>query len=228
MSIFNVSTGKCMIAGGVLAAMALPFLLPAGAVAAAGGAIAAGIGAVGGAIAAGAGAVGAAIAAGAGIVAAGVGAAASAIAGLGAGAAAAMAAIGGVKLIGGITIALVLKWGGAIFAIAMIADAAAENGRAEGIKEGYEKASKEYAAKLRKQAKVFFTQIAELQEDIVSMRLQRDEAQDLAIRAFRLTGEFEGCISGLKEKEQEIDADTAGYYMQLKKFIDEHAYTKTA
>lgn len=91
------------IVGGIVAAVAAPFVLPAAAVTAVGGAVAAGVGAV----TAGAAAVG------------------GAIAGLGASALAAASAIG-----------------------AML-----EDERTKGEKDGYRKASREFEAKLRSQAK---------------------------------------------------------------------------
>lgn len=189
------------IVGGIVRAVAAPFVLPAATVAAIGGAVTAGVGAV----TAGAAAVGGAVAAGAGAIAAGA------------------AAIGAKTLIGGITIANVLTWGGGLFAVAAISGSMADDARTEGIKEGYGKASREYEEKLRSQAKEFFTQIATLKEQIESYRLQRDQARALARRAFTLLGKFEICITETREQGRSVTDETLGYYKQLKDFTDKAA-----
>ena len=241
------------IVGGIVATVAAPFVLPAATVAAVGSAVAAGVGAVatgaaavGGAVAAGAGAVatgaaavgttiaagaatvGGAIAAGAGAVAAGAAAAGAAVASLGTAALAAASAIGATTLIGGITIGSVLTWGGGLFLVAAISAAIADEARNNGVREGYEKASREYEAKLRKQAKEFFNQIAMLKSEIESLRIERDKAQELTKRAFTLLGKFEGCINATKEKGQDVEPETAGYYMQLKDYTDKCPLEKVA
>lgn len=91
------------------------------------------------------------------------------------------------------------------------------------MKEGYSKASREYEAKLRNQAKEFFTQIAALKEQIEGYRLQRDKAQELAKKAFTLLGKFEGCISAMKEQGRSVTDETLGYYKQLSDFTDKAA-----
>ena len=223
------------ILGGIVTAVAAPFVLPAATVAAIGGAVTAGVGAVtagaaavGGAVATGAAAVGSAVAAGAGAVAAGAAAAGAAVAGLGASALAAASAIGATTLIGGITVANVLAWGGGLFVVAAISASMADEARTEGVKEGYSKASREYEAKLRAQAKEFLKQVAALKEEIESMRLQRDKAQALAKQAFTLLGKFEGCINATKEKGGNVEAETAGYYTQLKNFTEKSGLAKAA
>ncbi len=189
------------IVGGIAAAVAAPFVLPAATVAGIGAAV-----------------TGAAAAVGAGAAAVG-----TAVAGLGASALAAASAIGATTLIGGITIAAVAKVGAGLFAIALISDIAADNARTEGIKEGYGKASREYEKKLRDQAKEFFNQIAALKEEIEQYKLQRDKAQKLALQANKLLGKFEICISQTKEQGREVEDETAGMYIQLKDFIEKRA-----
>ena len=191
-----------------------------------GGAIAAGAStvattavAVGGAVAAGAGAVATGAAAVGGAIATG----AAAVGALGASALAAASAIGATTLIGGITISSVLAWGGGLFVIGGLTVGAIESAKTEGRKEGYSKASREYEAKLRNQAKEFFTQIAALKEQIESYRLQRDKAQELEKKAFTLLGKFEGCISAMKEQGRSVTDETLGYYKQLSDFTDKAA-----
>ncbi|MBQ6971637.1 MAG: hypothetical protein IJP86_04695 [Synergistaceae bacterium] len=178
---------------------------------------------IGGAIAAAGTTVATTAAAVGGAVAAGAAAAGAAVAGLGASALAAASAIGGTVLIGGITVANVVAWGGGLFVAAGITGAMLDNERTEGIKEGYSKASREYEAKLRSQAKDFFTQIATLKSEIESYRLQRDQAKALAKKAFTLLGRFEGCISAMKEEGRTATDETLGYYKQLKDFTDKAA-----
>lgn len=204
------------IVGGLVTAVAAPFILPAAAVTAVGSAVAAGVGAV----TAGAAAVGGAVATGAAAIGGAAAAAGTAIAGLGASALAAASAIGATTLIGGITVSSVLAWGGGLFVVAAISGAMADEARTEGVKEGYSKASREYEAKLRNQAKEFFTQIAALKEQIEGYRLQRDKAQELAKKAFTLLGKFEGCISAMKEQGRQVTDETLGYYKQLSDFTD--------
>ena len=218
------------IVGGLVTAVAAPFILPAAAVTAVGSAVAAGVGAVatgaaavGGAVATGAAAVGGAVATGAAAVGGAVAAAGTAIAGLSASALAAASAIGATTLIGGITVSSVLAWGGGLFVVAAISGAMADEARTEGVKEGYAKASREYEAKLRKQAKEFFEQIAALKEEIEGYKLQRDKAQKLAKKAFTLLGKFEGCISAMKEQGRSVTDETLGYYKQLSDFTDKAA-----
>ena len=167
--------------------------------------------------------IGGAIAASATTVATTVAASAAAIGAFGASALAAASAIGATTLIGGITIGSVLAWGGGLFAVAAISGAMAEDARNEGIKEGYGKASRAYEAKLRDQAKEFFTQIAALKKEIESYRLQRDQARALARRAFTLLGKFEICISETREQGRDVTDETLGYYKQLKDFTDKAA-----
>ncbi len=200
------------IVGGVVAAVAAPFVLPAAAVTAVGAAVTGAAAAVGGAVATGAAAIGA-----------GAAAVGTAVAGLGASALAAASAIGATTLIGGITIAAVTKVGAGLFAIALISDISAENAKNEGIKEGYGKASREYEKKLRDQAKEFFNQVAALKAEIEQLKLQRDEAQKLARRALKLLGNFEICISETREQGREVEAETAGMYIQLKEFTEKAA-----
>lgn len=196
------------IVGGLVTAVAAPFILPAAAVTAVGSAVAAGVGAV----TAGAAAVGGAVATGA-----------AAVGALGASALAAASAIGATTLIGGITISSVLAWGGGLFIIGGLTAGAIESAKTEGRKEGYTEASREYEAKLRNQAKEFFTQIAALKEQIEGYRLQRDKAQELAKKAFTLLGKFEGCISAMKEQGRSVTDETLGYYKQLSDFTDKAA-----
>lgn len=186
------------IVGGIAAAVAAPFVLPAATVAGIGAAVT-------GAVGAGAAAVG------------------TAVAGLGASALAAASAIGATTLIGGITIAAVTKVGAGLFAIALISDIAADNARTEGIKEGSGKVSREYEKKLRDQAKEFFNQIAALKEEIEQYKLQRDKAQKLALQANKLLGKFEICISQTKEQGREVEDETAGMYIQLRDFTKKRA-----
>lgn len=200
------------IVGGIAAAVAAPFVLPAATVAGIGAAVTGAAAAVGGAVATGAAAVGA-----------GAAAVGTAVAGLGASALAAASAIGATTLIGGITIAAVAKVGAGLFAIALISDIAADNARTEGIKEGYGKASREYEKKLRDQAKEFFNQIAALKEEIEQYKLQRDKAQKLALQANKLLGKFEICISQTKEQGREVEDETAGMYIQLRDFTKKRA-----
>ncbi len=167
---------------------------------------------IGGAIASSAAAVGGAIATGA-----------AAVGALGASALATASAIGATTLIGGITISSVLAWGGGLFIIGGLTAGAIESAKTEGVKEGYSKASREYEAKLRNQAKEFFTQIAALKEQIEGYRLQRDKAQELAKKAFTLLGKFEGCISAMKEQGRSVTDETLGYYKQLSDFTDKAA-----
>lgn len=166
------------IVGGVVAAVAAPFVLPAAAVTAVGAAVTG---------------------------------------------AAAASAIGATTLIGGITIAAVTKVGAGLFAIALISDISAENAYTEGFKEGSGKASREYEKKLRDQAKEFFNQVAALKAEIEQLKLQRDEAQKLARRALKLLGNFEICISETREQGREVEAETAGMYIQLKEFTEKAA-----
>ena len=64
-----------------------------------------------------------------------------------------------------------------------------EDAKTEGVKEGYEKASREYEAKLRAQAQEFKTQLTKLAEEIEKLRRERDEARTFAWRLFgRLFG----------------------------------------
>lgn len=116
-----------------------------------------------------------------------------------------------------------LAWGGGLFVAAGITGAILDNERTEGVKEGYSKASREYEAKLRNQAKEFFTQIAALKSEIESYRLQRDQAQALAKKAFTLLGKFEGCISAMKEQGRSPEDETLGYYKQLSDFTEKAA-----
>ena len=83
-----------------------------------------------------------------------------------------------------------------------------EAAQAEGIKEGYEKASREYAAKLSAQAQEFMTQLAELTEKIERLRRERDEARTLAQRALSLFSSFFGSnpAKNLDREEQAIIA----------------------
>ena len=121
------------------------------------------------------------------------------------------------------------KWivGGIVAVVAAVgafaAKAMADEARTEGVKEGYSKASREYEAKLRNQAKEFFTQIAALKSEIESYRLQRDQAQALAKKAFTLLGKFEGCISAMKEQGRSPEDETLGYYKQLSDFTEKAA-----
>ena len=200
------------IVGGIVAAVAAPFVLPAAAVTAVGGAVAAGVGAV---------------TAGAAAVAAGAATVGGAIAGLGASALAAASAIGATTLIGGVTIGSVLAWGGGLFVLAGITGAMLDDAKTEGEKDGYRKASREFEAKLRSQAKEFFTQIARLEDEIKSLRLQRDKAQALVKEAFTLLGNFEGCIKKTREEGREVQDETLGYYKQLKDYTDQ-ALSKAA
>ncbi len=96
------------------------------------------------------------------------------------------------------------------------------------MKEGYEKASREYEAKLRKQAEAFRNQIEALKEDIESLKHQRDKAIKLAEEAGKLLGEFEGCIGGLKKQGITPDDKTMKNYKYLSDFIQQLKDAKAA
>jgi len=155
------------------------------------------VAAIGGAVTAGAAAVGGAVAAGAGAVAAGAAAAGSA-------------------LIGGITVASLVKGVGLILLGVMLNESDAADRETKAYKRGYENASKEYEAKLRRQADVFLNLLAQAEKNNAEYKLRAETAENIAWQAIELTKEFEGCINGLKAKRRQIDAETAGYYQHLK------------
>lgn len=132
-------------------------------------------------------------------------------------------AVAGTVLVGSITVAQVVGWGSALFAACGVVGSMLDDAKAEGEREGRINASREYEAKLRAQAKEFFTQIAKLKDEIGSLRLQRDKAQELARNACRLLGKFESCISVMKSRGYDPNDETLGYYEQLKKFTDQAA-----
>ena len=106
---------------------------------------------------------------------------------------------------------------GVIWALEKISAPIAERARAEGVKEGYSKASNEYEGKLRSQAEEFLKQITALKDDVNSLKNQRDRAQKIAKKAFTLLGEFEGCISATQEQGHDVNDETREYYELLKK-----------
>ena len=78
----------------------------------------------------------------------------------------------------------------------------------EGIKEGYENASREYAAKLSAQAQDFMNKLQKLKEEIESLRRERDKARTLARRALSLFSSFIGSnpAKNLDREEQALIA----------------------
>lgn len=163
------------IVGGIVTAVAAPFVLPAATVAAIGGAVTAGVGAV----------------------ATGVAAA-------------------GTALFGGMTVASVVKGAGLILLGVMLNESDAADRETKAYKRGYENASKEYEGKLRKQADVFLNLLAQAEKNNADYKLRAETAESIAWQALELVKEFEGCINGLKNRGQQIDAETAGYYQHLK------------
>ena len=105
--------------------------------------------------------------------------------------------------IGWIALAAVAIWGGYELFVSEMADA-----KAEGVKEGYESASREYEAKLRAQAQEFMKLLAKLNEEIENLRRERDEARTLAQRALSLFSSFFGSnpAKNLDREEQAIIA----------------------
>ena len=122
--------------------------------------------------------------------------------------------------------------GGIVAAVVAVAkwlfDDKAEEAKTEGMKEGYEKASREYEAKLRKQAKAFRSQIEAIKKDIESLKKQRDKAMKLVEKAVKLLGEFEGCINSLKEKDITPDDKTIEDYEYLSDFVQQLKDAKAA
>ncbi len=122
--------------------------------------------------------------------------------------------------------------GGIVAAVVAVAawffDDKLDEAKAEGEKEGYEKASREYEAKLRKQAEAFRSQIEALKEDIESLKNQRDEAMNLVEKLCRLLGETEGCINGLNEKGITPDDETIEDYEYLSDFVQQLKDAKAA
>ena len=212
------------IVGGIAAAVAAPFVLPAAAVTAVGSAVAAGVGAV----TAGAAAVGGAVATGAAAVGAGAVAAGSAIAGLGSAALAAASAIGATTLIGGITIATAVKAAGLVLVGIIINESDAADRETKAYERGLAHASKEYEAKLRKQANAFLNLLAEAEKNNAEYKRRAETAEAIAWQAIELTKEFEGCIVGLQKQGRQIDTETAGYYQHLKEVRTQIRTSKAA
>ena len=67
-----------------------------------------------------------------------------------------------------------------------------EAAKVEGVKEGYESASREYEAKLRTLAQDFMNQLEKLKEEIDRLRRERDEARTLARRALTFFSRLSG------------------------------------
>ena len=212
------------IVGGIAAAVAAPFVLPAAAVTAVTGAVAAGVGAV----TAGAAAVGGAVAAGAGAVAAGAAAAGAAIAGLGSAALAAASALGATTLVGGITVATAVKAAGLILVGVTIGGSDAADRETKAYERGLAHASKEYEAKLRKQADVFLNLLAQAEKNNAEYKLRTETAENIAWQAIELVKEMEGCMAGLQRQGRQIDAETAGYYQHLKEVRSQIRTSKAA
>ena len=105
--------------------------------------------------------------------------------------------------IGWIALAAVAIWGGYELFVSEMADA-----KAEGVKEGYESASREYEAKLRAQAQEFMKLLAKLNEEIENLRRERDEARTFAGRALSLVSSIFGSNPAEKFEKQEQELRT--------------------
>ncbi len=88
--------------------------------------------------------------------------------------------------------------------------------KAEGIKEGYKNASREYAAKLRAQAQEFTEQLEKLKEEIEKLRQERYRAMTLAGRALSLVSSIFGSNPAEKFERQEQELRT-----QVQKLADQ-------
>ncbi len=78
-----------------------------------------------------------------------------------------------------------------------------EDEKIKGVKEGYEKASREYEGKLRAQAQEFMNQLAKLNKEIEKLRRERDEARTLAWHALSLVSSIFGSNPAEKFERQE-------------------------
>ncbi|MBQ7221600.1 MAG: hypothetical protein IJS28_11540 [Synergistaceae bacterium] len=125
-----------------------------------------------------------------------------------------------------------------------------EAAKAEGLKESYENASREYEAKLRALAQEFMRQLEKLNAEIEQLRRERDEArtflrrvlswlgsnpyekldakeqalrteeQALATQGFTLLGKFDGCIAKAEEQGIVVEDETLDCYDKLKDITD--------
>ena len=90
-------------------------------------------------------------------------------------------------------------------------------GSVTGVEVSYEEASREYEARLRKQAEEFF-QIAQPKDEIAGTK----KVTELLEKAFRLQGDFVGCIRETREHGHEADPLTLEYYKKLSDFTEQY------
>lgn len=77
-----------------------------------------------------------------------------------------------------------------------------EKVKTESYKDGYKNASREFEKKLRNQADEFKIQIENISNDHSKGKENEERRIKIINGIFKLLGEYEGCIAGLKEKEK--------------------------
>ena len=105
--------------------------------------------------------------------------------------------------IGWIGLGAFVIWGGYELFVSEMEDA-----KEKGVKEGYEKASREYEAKLRAQAEDFMKLLVKFTKDIENLRRERDKYRTLAGRALSLVSTLFGRNPAEKFEKQEQELRT--------------------
>jgi len=135
-------------------------------------------------------------------------------------------ALGAAKLVvGGITVGKVLLGSGVVIGALLVK---CEKAKTDGIKEGYDKASREYEEKLLKQAEIFFKQLKDAEDQIAQHKEDKEKAERVAEEAFHLVGMYEGCIRATEEKGENPLQETREVYAELKKVADTFENLKAA